>query len=130
MSVARNQAYVYSKIMNHPKVVIKPMPKAKEDEGFDVVILWGDKISKDSDPTLYVQATDESQEFLTDVQKTEDQIMASPDDFEKEIDSATSPVTDTYKQGEDTYKKGEDTYKKGEDTVDKAEKIIKSVPGF
>lgn len=128
-AVARNQAYIYSKVMNHPKVVIKPMPAAKEDEGFDIVILWGDKLPKDGEPTLYVQAADESQDFLKDVQKTEDQIMAAPDDFEKEIDSATSPVTDTYKQGENTYKKAEDTIDKGKDTVDKAGKIIKSI-GF
>ncbi len=123
----RVQAYIFKKILSHPHTKLERMPPALEKRGFDIIISWGDRYKKDEDPTLRInELGDEADKELKDIEKTEDQILSKPDEYEKDVedglgegDQYTKKVDDTADTIDDLSKKPGETIEKATDTVDK-----------
>ncbi len=84
------QAFLFKKLIDHPRTKIQLMPPQLEERGYDIIISWGDRYEKDKEPTLRIPDPDEADKSLDELARTEDEIIRSPDKYTKKVDEAVN----------------------------------------
>ena len=124
---ARAQAYIFKKLITHPGLVTKELPKDKlcNDDGcFDVVIQWSDDIKKGGEPKTHVADPEEAEKKLDALEKEQDEILAKPDDAIDELDEALGKPEEVQEKIDDTLNRPGKAVDKVEKTIDKVKDVF------
>lgn len=117
------QAFLFKKLIDHPRTQIQLMPPALEKRGYDVIISWGDRYEKDKEPTQRIPDPDEADKQLDDLARTEDEIIRSPDKYTKKVDEAVNAPDKAMDRVDKTAGKVEKVLDAPGDAVDKVKEV-------
>ncbi len=122
---ARTQAYITKKLISHPGLVTKQLPKDKlcNDDGcFDVVVQWSDDVK--GEPKRYVADPDEAEEKLDKLEAEQDEILAKPDEAIDEIDEALGKPEEVQDRIDDNLERPGKAIDKVDKTIDKIKDVF------
>src|SRR5690606_14172101 len=122
---ARTQAYITKKLISHPGLVTKQMPKDKlcNDDGcFDVVVQWSDDVK--GEPKRYVADPDEAEVKLDKLEAEQDEILAKPDEAIDEIDEALGKPEEVQYRIDDNLERPGKAIDKVDKTIDKIKDVF------
>ena len=124
---ARAQAYIFKKLISHPGLVTKELPKDKlcNDEGcFDVVIQWSDDMKKGGEPKRHVADPDEAEKKLDALEKEQDEILSKPDDAVDELDEALGKPAEVQEKIENNLERPGKAIDKVDKTLEKVKDVF------
>lgn len=122
---AKTQAYITKKLISHPGLVTKQMPKDKlcNDDGcFDVVIQWSDDVK--GEPKRFVADPDEAEKKLDGLEREQDEILSKPDDAIDEIDEALGKPEEVQDRIQDNIERPGKALDKVDKTIDKVKDVF------
>ena len=81
---ARTTAFFAIKLMKHPK--LRQHPIDWEDEEFDIIIAWGDKVKRGQEPKLWVADPNEEPMTLRGLERSQNDALRKPEKFASDVD--------------------------------------------
>lgn len=123
----RTTAYFVLLVMNHPKTTLSLIDW--DDESFDVIIAWGDTITKGKDPKVYVEDPVDVEDELDQLSKKQDEALRKPDEMAREVDHTLETPNRIADQGQDAVDRAGKTVETLEKTGDNIKKAGDAVKG-
>ena len=123
----RTTAYFVLLVMNHPKTTLSVLDW--EDEEFDVIIAWGDKVKKGEDPKVYVEDPVDAEEEIDKLAQKQDEALRKPEEMAKEVDHTLDTPNRIADQGQDAVDRAGKTVETLEKTGDNLKKAGDAVKG-
>ena len=120
---AMNTAYVLQRLVNHPNSLMYPIDW---DTDYDIIISWGDKITRDPNGNVQVPPVHE----VKDPEKTADEALAEQDKALRKPDEYSRKVEHAANTPDRIQSKGEGSVRRVEDTMNRMEKAGKAVEKF
>ena len=82
----RGTAYFAIKLMKHPK--LRQHPIDWDDEEFDIIIAWGDKVKRGKEPKLWVGDPNDEPMTIRGLERAQDDALRKPEKFASDVDRA------------------------------------------
>lgn len=115
---ARTAAYMVTKLIRHPRTKTHIIDW-EDTDNYDVIIAWGDRIKKGSEPKLYVKDPDDNDKSLSDLKRKNDEALRKPDKVAGDVDHTLGAPQRGVNAANDSVNKTKNTMNKVQGTADK-----------
>ena len=114
---ARVAAYMVVKLLNHKRTRTHIIDWDNED--YDLIIAWGDKITKGEEPRLYINDPADAEKSISDLRRQHEEAMRKPEEFARTVDNTLGTPQAIADDVSSSVDRTIETGKKLTDTVDK-----------
>ena len=90
-----------------------------ENEEYDIIVAWGDRIKKGEEPKLYINDPTDAEKTISDLRREHDEALRKPEKFARSVDETLGKPEAIANEVTGAVDKTVETGKKVSDTVDK-----------